>query len=411
MIARIIAFWKGLQDNRFTRRLMRYFDWPLFFIVIGISLFGVVTIFSASSIEVTQTPATIMEMLQTQPLTYARLQLIWIVVGIVAMFAVMFFDYEQYGKYANVLYAINLGMLLLVLGVEAGRGGMTAFFTWGSDRGFQPSEFGKVIIIIAFARAFASRVKPVMNIRDVLPLVLYMALPLILIIAQPDAGTAMVYMAIFSILVFVSGTNHKLILGVILCGVLVLIPVWFFLNNSSSDNFRLMRILIWLDPESYPDYARQVINGQTALGSGGLFGKGLVSPGSFASLGYISDDHTDFIFSIVGESFGLVGACALLLAYALLFARLIQQALRVEDPFGSYILIGVLSLLIFHVVENVCMVIGLTPVTGIPLPFMSYGGSNMLTNMMAIGLAQNVIMRSRQRESHRRIGAPGMRKI
>ena len=411
MFARILTFLKGLRENRFDRRLMRYFDWPLFIIVIGISLFGVVTIFSASSIEVTQAPATIMEMLRTQPLTYARLQLIWIVAGSIAMFAVIFFDYEQYGKYANVLYAANLALLLLVLGVERGRGGMTAFFTWGSDRGFQPSEIGKVIIIIAFAKAFASRVKPVMNIRDVLPLVLYMALPLVLIIAQPDAGTAMVYMAIFCILVFVSGTNYKLILGVILCAVLVLIPVWYFMNNSASDNFRLDRILIWLNPEAYPDKARQVINGQTALGSGGWFGKGLVSPGSFASLGYISDDHTDFIFSIVGESFGLVGACALIVAYGLLFARLIYLSLHVEDPFGSYILIGVLSMLLFHVVENICMVIGLLPVTGIPLPFMSYGGSNMLTNMMAIGLAQNVIMRSRQRESHRRVGAPGMKKI
>ena len=411
MFARILAFLKGLRENRFDRRLMRYFDWPLFFIVLGISLFGVVTIFSATSIEVTDTPATIMEMLRTQPLTYARLQMIWIVAGIIAMFALMFFDYEQYGKYANVLYAANLVLLLVVLGVERGRGGMTAFFTWGTDRGFQPSEIGKVIIIIAFAKAFASRVKPVMNLRDVLPLVLYMALPLVLIVAQPDVGTALVYMAIFCILVFVSGTNYKLILGVILCAVLVLIPVWYFMNNSSNDNFRLMRILMWLDPESYPDQARQIINGQTALGSGGLFGKGLVSPGSFASLGYISDDHTDFIFSIVGESFGLVGACALILAYGLLFARLIQQGLHIEDPFGSYILMGVLSLFIFHVLENICMVIGLTPVTGIPLPFMSYGGSNMLTNMMAIGLAQNVIMRSRQRESHRRVGAPGMKKI
>ena len=239
MFARILAFIKGLRENQFTRRLMRYFDWPLFFIVIGISLFGVITIFSASSIEVTETPATIMEMLRTQPLTYARLQLIWIVAGVIAMFALMFFDYEQYGKYANLLYAANLLMLVFVLGVERGRGGMTAFFTWGSDRGFQPSELGKVIIIIAFAKAFSSRVKPVMNIRDVLPLVLYMALPLVLIVAQPDVGTALVYLAIFCILVFVSGTNYKLIWGVIICGVLVLIPVWYFMNNSSSDNFRL----------------------------------------------------------------------------------------------------------------------------------------------------------------------------
>lgn len=412
MLSRIVAFFKGLRENRFDRSLMRYFDWPLFLIVLGISLFGVVAIFSATSTEVTETPSTIMEMLRTQPLTYPRLQFMWIIAGVAAMFVVIFFNYELYGKYANALYAANLVMLLFVLVVaEAGRGGMTAFLGWGNDRGIQPSEFGKVIIIIAFGKAFSLRVKPVMHIRDILPLVLYMALPMILILAQPDVGTALVYLAIFCVMVFVSGTNWRLIAGVLACGVLVLIPVWYFLNNSTSDSFRLTRILIWLDPESYPDEARQVINGQIALGSGGLFGKGLVSPGSFASLGYISDDHTDFIFSIVGESFGLVGAGALVLAYAALFARLIYQAMHIEDPFGSYLLIGVLAMLMFHVVENICMVVGLLPVTGIPLPFVSYGGSNMLTNMMAIGLAENVIMRSRKRESHRRVSSVRTRKL
>ena len=412
MLSRIVAFFKGLRENRFDRSLMRYFDWPLFLIVLGISLFGVVAIFSATSTEVTETPSTIMEMLRTQPLTYPRLQFMWIIAGVAAMFVVIFFNYELYGKYANALYAANLVMLLFVLVVaEAGRGGMTAFLGWGNDRGIQPSEFGKVIIIIAFGKAFSLRVKPVMHIRDILPLVLYMALPMILILAQPDVGTALVYLAIFCVMVFVSGTNWRLIAGVLACGVLVLIPVWYFLNNSTSDSFRLTRILIWLDPESYPDEARQVINGQIALGSGGLFGKGLVSPGSFASLGYISDDHTDFIFSIVGESFGLVGAGALVLAYAALFARLIYQAMHIEDPFGSYLLIGVLAMLMFHVVENICMVVGFLPVTGIPLPFVSYGGSNMLTNMMAIGLAENVIMRSRKRESHRRVSSVRTRKL
>ena len=411
MLSRIIAFFKGLRENRFDRSLMRYFDWPLFIIVLGISLFGVVAIFSATSIEVTQKPATIMEMLQTQPLTYARLQLIWIFAGVIAMFVVIFFNYELYGKYANILYAANLILLLLVLGVEAGRGGMSAFFGWGNDRGFQPSEFGKVIMIICFAKAFSMRVKPVMNLRDIIPLVLYLALPMLLVIAQPDVGTALVYMAVFCVMVWVSGTNWRLIASVLVCAVLILIPVWYFMNNASSGNFRLTRILIWLDPESYPDDARQVINGQIALGSGGLFGKGLVSPGSFASLGYISDDHTDFIFAVVGESFGLVGACGLVLAYGVLFARQIYQSMKIEDPFASYMLIGVLSMLLFHVVENICMVIGLLPVTGIPLPFVSYGGSNMLTNMMAIGLAENVIMRARKRESHRRVSTARMRKL
>ena len=412
MFSRIVAFFKSLRQNHFDRSLMRYFDWPLFFIVIGICLFGVMTIFSAGSSEVTQTPATIMEMLQTQPITYPRLQLIWIIVGIIAMFVMIFFDYELYGKYANVLYMANIILLTLTLLLaQAGRGGMTAFFSWGSDRGFQPSEFGKVIIIIAFAKAFSVRVKPVMTLRDVIPLGLYMAIPMMLVVAQPDVGTALVYLAVFCIMIWVSGTNWKLIAGVIGTGILILIPVWYFLNNAAGDNFRLTRILIWLDPEAYPDEARQVINGQIALGSGGLFGKGLVSPGSFASLGYISDDHTDFIFAVVGEAFGLVGACGLVLAYGLLFARLIYLSFKVQDPFGSYVIIGVFAMFLFHVVENIGMVIGLLPVTGIPLPFMSYGGSNMLTNMMAIGLAQNVAMRSRKRDSHRRVSTARMKKL
>ena len=411
MFARIVAFFKGLREGQFDRSLMRYFDWPLFLNVLAISLFGVVTIFSATSSEVTEKPATIMEMLRTQSLTYPRLQLIWIVAGVVAMFVIIYFSYELYGKYANTLYVINLLMLLFVLGVEAGRGGMSAFFTWGSDRGFQPSELGKVIMIICFAKAFSVRMKPVMHMRDIIPLVLFMALPMVLILAQPDVGTALVYMAVFCVMVWVSGTNWKLIASVIACAVLIFIPVWYFLNNSSADNFRLTRILIWLDPESYPDEARQVINGQIALGSGGLFGKGLVSPGSFASLGYISDDHTDFIFSIVGESFGLVGACLLVLGYILLLGRLLYQSLRIEDPFGSYVVVGVFAMMLFHVVENIGMVIGLLPVTGIPLPFMSYGGSNMLTNMMAIGLDENVIMRARQKESHRRVRNVRVRKL
>ncbi len=121
----------------------------------------------------------------------------------------------------------------------------------------------------------------------------------------------------------------------------------------------------------------QVVNSQIALGSGGLFGKGLVSEGSSASLGYIPDDHTDMIFAIVCEAFGFVGGGSLILAYLLLIFRLVQHAIRVQDAFGSYIIFGVTAMLLFHIVENICMVIGLLPVTGIPLPFVSYGGSSL----------------------------------
>ena len=403
MLSRIKAFFKYIRDNRFDRSLMKYFDWPLMIIVLGISLFGVVCIFSATSSQVTKAPANVVEMLQTQSITYPRLQLFWIGAGLIAMAFIIFFPYQLYERYANTIYAAQIVLLTLTLLIaQAGRGGMTAFFNWGNDRGFQPSEVCKIAIIIALSKAFSVRTKPIMTIHDIIPLAIYMGIPMILVVLQPDVGTALVYVAVFSVMVFVSGTNAKLIWGVIISMVVMMIPLWYFINNSASDNFRFTRILMWLNPEAYPDEARQIINGQIAIGSGGLFGKGIVSPGSFASLGYISDDHTDFIFAIVCESFGLVGGCALVLAYMAMIARMIWLAIRVNDPYGSYLIVGVSAMMIFHVVENVGMVIGLLPVTGIPLPFVSYGGSNMLTNMMGIGLVLNVVMRSRQRELQQR---------
>ncbi len=389
-----------LRTRRFNREMFRYFDWPLFLLVIAISLFSVACIFSATTTSVTEEPATIMEMLETQPTSFARLQFFWLLAGIAAMFAVMYFSYEAYGRYARWIFIGNLAILVFVLGTEAGRGGMTAFFQWGQNRTFQPSELGKVAIIISLAKLLAARKTPISTVRELVAFGMHVAVPVVLIVAQPDFGTALVYLAIFCVLVLVSGTNYKLILGALAVVVLVAIPGWYLLNSIGS--FRLTRILMWLHPEDYPDDARQVINAQIAIGSGGMWGKGIVSVGSFASLGYISDDHTDFIFAIVCESFGFVGGFSLVLAYVLLLLHLARLAVKVEDPLGSYIISGVLAMYLFHIVENICMVLGLLPVTGIPLPFMSYGGSNMLTNMMGLGLVMNVVMRDRQKKNQLR---------
>lgn len=392
------------KTRTFSRQLFRYFDWPLFLIVVGISLFSIVCIFSATTTSVTEKPSTIMEMLETQPITYARLQFFWLLGGSVAMFAIMYFSYDVYGKYARTLFVALLAVLVVVLGMEAGRGGMTAFFQWGSNRTIQPSEFGKIAIIICLAKLLSARKTPINNVRDLVVFGMHVAVPLILVLAQPDFGTAMVYLAIFCVLVWASGTDLKLILGAIAILVLIAIPAWYLLN-AMGDNFRLDRILMWLHPEDYEDEARQIINGQIAIGSGGLWGKGIVSVGSFASLGYISDDHTDFIFAVVCESFGFAGGIALVIAYILMMARLAYLSMKVTDPFGSYIIAGVFGMFFFHIVENICMVLGLLPVTGIPLPFMSYGGSNMLTNMMAIGLVMNVVMRDREKKEQKQ-GTP-----
>lgn len=382
---------------RMQRGQMRHFDWPLFLLVIAIALFGIVCIFSATTTSVTEKPATIMEMLNTQPITYARLQFIWLLAGIAAMFLMIYFSYEFYGGIYHWVYIANIAFLLFTLVVaEAGRGNMTAFLSWGSssERGFQTSEFGKIMIIISLAAPFSQREKEITTIRELLPMVAYVSIPLILIIAQPDFGTAMVYLAVFTIMVFVSGMSYKLILGIVAAVVLVAVPAWYLLN-ATGGGFRLERILMWLNPEDYPDEARQVINAQIAVGSGGIWGKGIVSVGSFASLGYISDDHTDFIFAVVCESFGMAGGVAVICAYMLMLLRMAYLAYKVSDPMGSYMIVGVMAMFIFHVVENICMVLGLLPVTGIPLPFISYGGSNMLTNMLGIGLVENIVIRDR----------------
>lgn len=380
---------------------MKHFDWLLFLNVLAISLFSIVAIFSATTTTVTEEPATIMEMLDTQPITYARLQFFWVIGGIAAMSAVIYFDYEVYGRYARIIFIVMIAVLLVVLGMEAGRGNMTAFFQWGTNRTFQPSEFGKIAIVISLARLLAGRKGPINTVRELIVFGMHVAIPLVLVLAQPDFGTAMVYLCIFCVLVWASGTNYKLILGAVAIVVLIAIPGWYLLN-SMGDNFRLDRILMWLHPEEYEDEARQIINGQIAIGSGGMWGKGIVSVGSFASLGYISDDHTDFIFSVVCESFGFVGGFALIIAYLCMLCRLLYLSTKVTDSLGSYMILGVFGMFFFHFLENIGMVIGLMPVTGIPLPFMSYGGSSMLANFMGIGLVQNVVIRDKAKNAEKR---------
>lgn len=396
-------FVADVKKNRYRPGLYKNFDWPLFILVMFISLFGVVAIFAATA-SATETEVTgLINILTTHSTRYPTLQLIWMALGTGVMFAVTLLDYRLYGKYHQLLYIANIAILLLVLGVEAGRGGMKAFFTISTSsatlgqRGFQPSEFGKFIMIICLAKLFSMRKSPIKNLQELIPTALYVVVPMVLVFLQPDFGTAIVYMVMYVVLLYISGTKRKLIYGLLAVAVALAIPLWFYINTA-SDSFRLTRILMWLNPSQYPDDARQVINGQIAIGSGGVLGKGVVSVGSFASLGYIPDDHTDFCFAIVCEAFGFIGAMVLVIAFMVFLGRLIHHALRTQDTFGEYIIVCTVAMFMFHILENICMILGILPVTGIPLPFISYGGSNYLTNMAALGLVMNVVMRARQKQ-------------
>ena len=393
---RLSTFLAQVQKARYQKGLMRHFEWPLVIMVLGMSLWGVVTIYAATGSPVDPNKsATFLQRASQQSIYYPRLQLIWITVGMIAMAGTIFFDYRLFGEMKDLMYWGNVVLLLLVkFATVVGRGNANMFFHWGSDRTIQPAEFGKIAIIIALAKVFAERDHPIKTISELIRLSCYVGLPLVLIIIQPDVGTALVYVVIYAVLIFASGTNYKLIVGVICIAVIMLVPAWYVL--TFSDNFRVDRIQVWLDPTyAINDAGMQTYNARLALGSGGLWGKGLFSVGNFAAMGYIPDDHTDFIFAIVCETFGFVGGGLMILLFLAMMLRMLALSRQAEDAFGTYVIIGVMAMLFFHIFENISMVIGLMPVTGIPLPFVSYGGSSYLTNIIGIGLVVNVTMRSR----------------
>lgn len=383
-----------IRENPFDRRYMRGFDWPIFLTVCALIAFGIISIYSATSIPVEEEINSVTEMMEYQPIATARLQLIWAIGGMAALFFMIYFDYGVFGRLSNIIYWANIFLLLFVLFTTRGRGNMAGWFSWGSGRTFQPSEIGKIAIIISLSKMFADRKEPIKTVRDLIPVMIYFMLPLILILAQPDVGTALVYVAIFAGLLFVSGTNWKLLAGMVCILVLMMVPLWYIMN--ATDSFRLERIMVFLNPESDPNGAgMNAINSRIAVGSAGLWGKGLFADGSFAALNYIPEDHTDFIFAITCETFGFVGAMVMVGLFAFLLIRMLILARRSRDMFGNYLIVGIMSMMLFHVVENIGMILGLLPITGIPLPFVSYGGSNMLTNMAGIGLVLNVAMRSK----------------
>lgn len=391
--------YKQLRDftrRNMNRKLMRYFDWPLLIIVLALSLCGVLAIFSATASPVETQTQSFLELVRTQPTHYASSQLQWIGVGLVAVAAVISINYSYFNKFATLMYVGNIALLLVVLVLGRGRGDSNMFYSWGESRTFQPAEIGKLVIIISLAKLFSRRKNPIRTVKDFIWVAAYVGIPMVLIVIQPDVGTALVYVAIFAVLLFASGTDAKLLIGIGCVLVIALVPL--LLTMEFSDSFRVERIQVWLDPSFAPLGAGlQTTNARIAAGSGGFWGKGMFSPGSFASLNYIPDDHTDFIFAIVCETFGFVGAGAIVLLFLLLLLRLVALARQTTDAFGSYLIIGVTAMIFFHVFENISMVIGLMPVTGIPLPFISYGGSNYMTNIVGIAMVLNVSMRNRAR--------------
>jgi rod shape determining protein RodA len=297
-------------------------------------------------------------------------------------------NFNKLRVWAYFFYAVCLVLLVLVLLVGHTGLGAQRWVNIGPFR-LQPSEVSKLAVILALARFLAAgRFRGSLGLREIVGPGLLLALPLVLILQQPDLGTSLMFLFIGGVMVFCAGLQLWLIASVFPITVFLAPILW-----RGLEDYQQRRILAFLKPELDPfGSGYHIIQSKIAIGSGGLWGKGLFQ-GTQSELRFLPEQHTDFIFSVIAEQFGLVGCLLFLVLYTLLILRGFEIAYETDDTFGALIVVGVITMIAFYVLVNVGMTTGLLPVVGVPLPFVSYGGSSMLTMWIGVGLILNVRMR------------------
>jgi len=340
----------------------------------------------------------------SDPTYFVTKQAMWIVIGLVAMVAAISINYTQFARHNRLLYVLNILLLLSVLipGVGTEVNGATSWIKVGPFS-LQPVEFSKLLMIITFANFLVTKQGQLNTFKELIPCFLYFALPLLLILKQPDLGSSLVFIAILFGMLLVGGARLGLLAGITTAGLGGAISAVFLHLKLGMPlpikQYQLMRLLVFLNPYADGKGGRgagyNVIQSLAAVGSGKFWGQGL-GKGSQVQLNFLPEHHTDFIFSVVGEELGFIGSIFLLSMYFLLLYRCIKIALNSKDLFGSLIVIGIVSMFTYHIIQNVGMAIGMMPITGIPLPMLSYGGSSMLANLIAIGLVLNVNFRRKK---------------
>jgi rod shape determining protein RodA len=350
----------------------RDFDWTLIAFVLIICTLGVVEIHSAT--------------VHTKFAGVDRKQVYWILGGLAGMFVVSLFNYHALLERVHWMYIAALASLLTVLVFGQKYLGARRWVKLPGGNHFQPSEWVKLVLILAVAKYFADLQHRELSWSDFLKAGAIVGVPFIMVMGQPDLGTALTYLPIAVVGLFLGGVRLKQAAVVILLAGLAMPLAWHHMKD-----YQKQRLTSFIAPDADPRGAGYHIRqSKIAVGSGGIWGS---SSGSQTRQGFLPEPHTDFIYAAFAEEHGFVGAIAVLLLYFIVLMRLTQNAQSAPDRAGTFIVMGVVAVLTFHILVNIGMVVGFMPVTGIPLPLMSYGGSSVLFMFLALGMVMNVRMR------------------
>ena len=370
-------------------RWWRHFDWVLLLTVVLLVGYGVTMIYSATR-----------NAEDTALVEATTRQLVWAIVGLGALIGAAAIDYRLWGGIRRIVYLVAL--LLLVIALALGQSQIGEVRRWIPLTFFdvQPSEAAKILVVLALAQYLANHEDDMGRLRVILSAVALVALPTLLVFMQPNLSTAILLFVVGAAMIYAAGLRWQHLAAFGAAGVAALPLAWFAFQGYMRENLPYVqeRLLVFLVPTHAPDKRYNIDQALISIGSGGFFGKGFANPSSLSQLHFLRVRHTDFIFSVIAEELGMLGALILFALFVLLLFRLLRIAALSRDSFGRYIVIGFTMMIFFQATVNIAMNLNLLPVAGLPLPFISYGGSSLVTMMLALGIAESVAMRHKKLE-------------
>ena len=377
-----------MSETRWNRE--GRFDWPLVIVVYALSIFGILCITMATyKPEVSADLPLLNKVLASRS---GMWQSIFLLVSPIIVGVIVAVPTEVIRARARLAYYAVLALLVVTLVAGTVSNGLRGWLKSNIlGRSIQMSEFAKLSILLMLAKQLSRSEKPMSKFRDFTRTMLIVGVPSVVVLMQGETGTVIVILFMFMIMMFFAGVDIRLLLLFTALAVMGIGTLVAYGMLAETTDYRILRILAFLDPQKYQQSGGyQIIMSQHAIGAGRMTGVGTFLPGSWATLGYVPESSTDSVFTVVGECFGFVGCCLVLAAYLFIILRMTFIARFTEDKFCQLSIIGVVSMLLFHVFENVAMSMGIMPITGIPLPFLSYGGSNFISNIAAIALVLNI---------------------